>query len=251
MESPTEPEYGAWASPLDLASQMIDTESEDRHAIIWIDEAPQFFDARRGMLTEVIKMLKQVTMLRKKKIRLLLTAISFDWIDRRLRDQANLLYNCWTTNRGITVNAIVHELATGNVPPWQRNSIRPQIKYWNTRAARNWYNTDELVNADAIIAANRTDPQVYMKDTDGNVTPVTLAQILGNEVADIVVKNEESEKPATIVSVMPEELAEIITDKYGIPAGKGRLKEWLIETGFPVNPNDGRFIVFAGVKDAA
>lgn len=241
LESPTEEAYGAWAKPLNLASQMIDTESDDRHAIIWIDEAPQYFDARRGMLTEVIKMLKQVTMLRKKKIRLLLTAISFDWIDRRLRDQASTVYNCWTTNKGLTVNAIVQQLATGDIPPWKRNSIPPTMKYWNTRHARNWYNTDELVNADAMMSAARSELIVYVADPDtGTVVPLTMSQILGNTVGELV-QNE-------VMDISPEELQDLIQRKYAIPVIKGQMKDWLIEIGFGMN-KEGRFILRTEVNE--
>ncbi len=238
LESPTLPEYGAWAKPLDLASQLIDTESDDRHAIIWIDEAPQFFDSRRGMLTEVLKMLKQVTMLRKKKMRLVLTAIDWTWLDKRIRDQANVVYNCWTENKAVTVNAIVYRLATGNIAPWLRHNIPPEIKWWWCTDIRNKYNTDELVNADDLINATRTENMVFVKDSEtGQVTPMTLSEMLSKVVGSMV--REETFKTDEV------EIMEIVLKRYGMPTSKGAIREVLIDAGFP-RDEKGKFIIFTG-----
>lgn len=238
LESPTLPEYGAWAHPLDLASQMIDMESEARHVYFYIDEAPQYFDARRSMLTEVIKLSKQATMFRKKLMRMNMTAISFDWLDRRIRDQTNIIYNCWTENRGVTVNAIVYRLATGNIAPWMRDKIPPEMKWWATAHARKLYDSNELVNADADIQALRAEPQALIRDPiTGQLTSITMSEILSKVILELANEGYSS--------VDPVELVEKIQERYALPTSKGFLRDWLIDAGF-VKDGRGNFIIVAG-----
>ncbi len=235
LESPTLPEYGSWAKTLDLMSQMADVESEDLHSIILIDEATQYFDSRKGQMREIIKMLNQITMLRKKTLRLMVTGISFDWMDKRLREQTSLVYNCWTSNRGVTTSAVVHNLATGNIPPWLRANIRPQIKLWFTAKYYKFYNTNELVNAEADIQALRTEPNVYLENAEGELEPVTLSEIAASMVVDLV--------DARILTIKPEDLAQRIKDTYPIPVTRGYIRDWLIETGFMFRQETGEFIL--------
>lgn len=238
LESPTLPEYGAWAKPLDLASQMIDMESDDRHIVVHIDEANQYFESRRSMLAEVIKLSKQATMFRKKLMRMSLTSISFDWLDLRIRNQANVVYNCWTENKGITTNAIVYNLATGNIPPWQRNNIPPKLKFWYTGASRKLYDTNELVNADAAIQAMRAEPQALIHDPQtGQLTSISMSDILGKILMELAEEGHST--------IDTGQLVEEIQARYSLPTTKGYLREWLTDSGF-VRDSNGNFILIAG-----
>lgn len=240
LESPTLPEYGAWAKPLELSSQMMDMESEDRHIILWIDEAPQLFDSRRAMMNQVIKSSKQATMLRKKLIRMSLTAISFNWLENRMRDQCNVIYNCWSENEGRTVNAVVHRLATGDVAPWLRSQIQPEMKYWYTQDIWNKYSTNELVNMETDIMSDRTEPMVYVQDEHtGQLSALSLSEILAKVITSLV-QNDRVE------SIHPQKLVEIIMERYHLPTSRGYLRDWLTQTGFVQN-NEGEFILMTKV----
>ncbi len=227
LESPTLEDYGAWASPLDIAAQMIDPENNNRHIIMLIDEITQMFNSRRSMMTEIIQMINRVTLIRKNLVQLWGTGISFDWLDTRIRDQASMVYNCWTPNQGRQVYANVHQLALGHLPPNKRRRP-PQRKFWWTESTKQFYNHEETINFAADLQALRTEPVVFVDDGDGNAREMQFNEIL---VEIIMKKIQNDEQTTTIDSVI-----EAVSQSYGITMGRAYVRDTLIQSGFA---NDG------------
>jgi hypothetical protein len=237
LESPTMEQYGAWARPLDVAGQLLDMESETQHAILWIDEIPQYLNSRQSMRREVIQMINQVTLIRKKLIQLWGTGISFDWIDTRIRDQASVVYNCWTPDDGRNVHASVHQLQMGHLPPWRRFRP-PTLMSWYTEPAKRYYNHRELVNAEAELEAIKTEPSFYFKDDTGEFIDMTLSECVGDFITRLLEDGIEN--------VNHEWMAQNIGIQYNIPVSPVWLKDWLRGSGF-IRQEDGSFILARSV----
>ncbi len=227
-ESPTLPEYGAWAYPLDLG-ELLDIGEVEKHIVVYIDEITQYLNSRRGMVSEVIKLLNRVTFTRKSKIIFIGTGISIDWIDVRLRDQATQIFNCWTPNRGQSVWANVHRLALGHLPPHLRR-LPPETRWWPTawthrkNGGLGIYNTDELVDAAADFAAAKTEPVFYTQQ--GEIwEQKTHTEAVAEAIEDILM--------AGTTTVTPEMIVNHIKGKYSnIPITIHWVKDWLLTTGF-------------------
>lgn len=239
-ESPTLPEYGAWAKRLDLGELMDVGGEGETHIVIYIDEIPQYLNSRRGMVSEVIRLLNRVTFTRKGKIIFIGTGISIDWIDVRLRDQATMIYNCWTPNKGKTVWANVHRLALGHLPPHMRRQP-PMTKWWPTEWAHRAnhgngiYNTDELVDAQADFTAARTEPIFYTKQ--GNLwIEKKFSEALAETIETVLMED--------ITRVTPELLIARIQARYGeaVNITPHWVKEWLQSIGF-MRGNGQEFII--------
>lgn len=227
LESPTMEQYGAWAQPLDIAAQMIDAESNLRHIIMLIDEITQMFNSRRSMMTEIIQMINRVTLIRKNLVQLWGTGISYDWLDTRIRDQASMVYNCWTPNQGREVYANVHQLALGHLPPHLRRRP-PRRKKWWTESTKKYYNHEETINFAAELAALRTEPMVFVDDGDGNAREMQFSEILLEIVAQMIESGDEK----TDV----DSLLDAVKKHYGIMMARPYVRDWLIGSGFI---NDG------------
>jgi len=228
LESPTRKEYGAWAHPLDLARDMVDAESNARHVIFLIDEITQMFNSRRSMMSEVIQIIHRVTLIRKNLVQLWGTGISYDWLDVRIRDQASMLYNCWTTNQGATVMANVHQLAVGHLPPNKRRQ-RPRLKWWNTDSTKRYYNHEETINFAAELATLRTEPSVFVQRPDGSTVEMQFTEILTDELIPLL--------KAGVNSVTVDQMMEQIKTRYNLDMGRPYIRDFYIQSGFP---NDGQ-----------
>lgn len=240
LESPTLDEYGGWAQPLDIAAQMIDAESNLRHVILLIDEITQMFNNRRGMMTEMIQMINRVTLIRKNLVQLWGTGISFDWLDTRIRDQASLVYNCWTPNQGRQVFANVHQLAMGHLPPHLRRRS-PRRKFWWTDGTKRYYNHEETINFATELAALRTEPRIFVEDSEGNAHEMEFADILLEMVAQVIENGE--------YQIDPDGLIARVQNAYGIKMARAYVRDWLTGSGFM---NDGGVftIMTKGPSDA-
>jgi len=223
-ESPTLPEYGAWAKRLDLG-ELMDVGGEGQtHIVVYIDEITQYLNSRRGMLTEVIKLINRITFTRKGKIIFIGTGISIDWIDIRLRDQATQIFNCWTPNKGITVWANVHRLSVGHLPPHMRR-LPPETRWWPTKWAWGLYNTDELIDASADFAAARTEPFFYVQTASGVWSEMKHSEALAQCIEDVL---EEG-----ITRITPDQLIDRIKQRYAdISISPHWVREWLQGVGF-------------------
>ena len=232
LVSPTMPEYGAWAKPLDLANDILDPESPINHVIVLIDEITQYINSRQPTKREILKTINQATLLRKKKVKLWGTGISFDWIDKRMREQAQVLYSCWTPNQGYTVSALVHNLASGHLPPWKRQQM-PKIRTWFTQNAKKFYNSWELVNADDEMAAARIEPLVYIKKGNQRLE-TNLSSLVAETVLELVKDGQET--------TTAQEIVDIIHNVFNYPASLSWVRGWLIESGF-IKDQTGNFIL--------
>ncbi len=230
LVSPTMEEFGAWATPLDLAGDMVDAESNLEHVIILIDEITQMFNSRRSMMGEVIQMIHRVTLIRKNLVMLWGTGISWDWIDVRIKDQASRAFNCWTPNQGQTVYANVHELANGHLPPHMRKQ-RPTTKWWPTENTKQFYNHRETINFAAELQALRTEPAVFVKGSDGSTKEMTFSEILADELVPIIRSGKEF--------ISAEEIIEIIDERYNLVMGYPYVRDFLIGSGF--QNDNGKF----------
>lgn len=241
-ESPTLPEYGAWAKRLDL-QELLDVGGEgENHIVIYIDEITQYFNSRRGMIGEVIKMLNRVTLTRKKKIILIGTGISIDWIDVRLRDQATIVYNCWTPNKGETVWANIHRLALGHLPPHMRRML-PETRWWPTAWARGKYNTDELIDADADMTAAKTEPIFHVQTEGGLWLEKRLSEVIAETIEKLLM-----EECVSRISAIG--LVERIRKTYGpIPVNHHWVKDWMRSVGFMLEENSDNFILGISLAD--
>ncbi len=217
LESPSMPDYGAWTTKLDLQNHLMDLESSDMHIIILIDEITQYFNSRRGMLNAVVRMLNAATLIRKKMVHLWGTGISFDWLDKRLKEMASIVYNCWTTNEGETVNAMVYNLRMGHLPPWSRKKP-PTIKKWYTHSAKGFYDTGELINAETEFAEAQKEPVVFL-EKDGVLQEIEIGEIVANIIADQLKTGE------TRTSV--EKIVDVFEDMYNLPVSNVYVRDWL------------------------
>lgn len=227
LESPTLPEYGGWAHPLDVAAQMIDPENNNRHIIMMIDEITQMFNSRRSMMTEIIQMINRVTLIRKNLVQLWGTGISFDWLDVRIRDQASMVYNCWTPNQGKQVYANVHQLALGHLPPNMRRR-QPRRKFWWTESTKRFYNHEETINFAADLQALRTEPVIFVDDGDGNAKEMQFNEIL----VEIIMKMIQAGTQQTNI----DDVIVSVKQQYGITMGRAYVRDTMIQSGFA---NDG------------
>lgn len=239
LESPTLPEFGAWATTLDLAGDMVDAESNLFHVLILVDEITQMFNSRRSMMSEVVNMIHRVTLIRKNLVMLWGTGISFDWIDVRIRDQASMLYNCWTPNQGRTVWANVHQLANGHLPPHMRRT-RPLTKWWPTEITKKFYWHRETINFTAELQALRTEPAVFVKARDGSTKEMTFSEILADELVPLIQAGTEY--------ITTDEVIEIISARYNLTMGKPYVRDFLIGSGFQ-NDNGTFKIMTKGPED--
>ena len=126
---------GGWAEPIDVATQVLD-QPEDTHVVLLLDEGYQYADARRSTTNAAIEVTDEITQSRKGRVLTLITGVSFDWLDKRIRAQVRQVYNCWTPNRGATVYAVVALVSTGHLPPWKRVRRPSRIMRWDTSNAR-------------------------------------------------------------------------------------------------------------------
>lgn len=240
LESPTLPEYGAWAQPLDIAAQMIDAEANLRHIIMFIDEITQMFNSRRSMMTEIIQMINRVTLIRKNLVQLWGTGISYDWLDTRIRDQASMVYNCWTPNQGRQVYANVHQLAMGHLPPHMRRRP-PRRKWWWTEGTKRYYNHEETINFAADLAGLRTEPMVFVDDGDGNAREMEFREILLEIIAQLIEAGNHQTNVDTLIAM--------VKTQYGIPMARPYVRDWLIGSGF-INDNGTFTIMTKGPTNA-
>ena len=173
---------GGWARPLDIAAQVVDSMPGQTHVVALYDEGYQLVDSRRSTTNAALEITDEITQARKAKVLTLLTGVSFDWFDRRIRAQARQVYNCWTPDRGRTVYAQVNLLSTGHLPPWQRANQPPRTMRWNTANSRRYYDTHERIDMRDELKSALADRTIMVRDEDGRLAledvPALIDQIV-------------------------------------------------------------------------
>lgn len=178
---------GGWTEPLDVAREMISHEAE--HAVIIADEGYQMMDSRRGMSRNALEMIDEVTQGRKAKVKLMITGLSIDWIELRIRGQLTASYNCWTPNRGVTSYAVYTEHARGDLPPHIRAKKRSTIRWWHTERSRWIYNTNERVMSRGDVERKKQlgiiGERFYLRMTpDGVPEQVPISALMTDALAE-------------------------------------------------------------------
>ena len=173
---------GGWAEPIDMAEQLLDTDSNTRHAVLLIDEGYQIADSRRAMLNTSLDIADNVTQSRKTTLLMIATGVSFDWFDNRIRGQARQVYQTWTPNKGVTTYASVTLLSTGHLAPWQRFPPPMAFLRWDTKASREYYNSWERIRDREELQRARRTRHIHVKDADGNITLTDVERLIDNIV---------------------------------------------------------------------
>lgn len=144
---------GGWTEPLEVAVQILGHQAY--HAVLVTDEGYQLMDNRRSMLRSAIELVDEFTQGRKGFVVTMVTGLSIDWLDTRIRSQLRASYNCWTPNKGRTTLAVYTEHALGHLPPWERAKRRGEVRKWDTAASRELYDTHERVMDRSQMEAQR------------------------------------------------------------------------------------------------
>ncbi len=240
MRGSARKEHGAWTQPLDLARDLLSSDSELSHAVVILDEGYQVLDSRRSVRNENVKISAQLTQIRKHDNRLFITAPSFDMIDVRIRQQVKRIFNCWTPDEGRHVMAAVHQMSLGYLPPWKRNRP-PELKRFYTAPYRKFYDSWEQIRDDEALGRWKTAPGVFYWHADGSKTYVTHQQLIDAVLIDLVKDGVREVSPAAI--------AGRITSEIKAPVQPGYVRKVLAEAGFQVIQDAGGndvFVILAG-----
>ena len=222
-----------WAQPLDVAGELLDTGSELSHSYILLDEGHNYADSRRAMKSSNLDAARFCQQIRKRDTKLAITAQAFDTIDRRIRDLVMMSFECWTRDSGQTVNAVVSEMARGDLPPWIRNRARDQLRRYRTAWARRWYDTRDRIDA-AELASNR-ERMIYLVK-DGQPQRYPVAGIVIDEVHAAAARGE--------TEIDPEELAAELAARYGVPITPSYVRLTLFGEGLSTaGAGSGRFVI--------
>ena len=226
---------GAWARPLDILGDMIDAESPVDHAIMLVDEAYLMADSRRAMRTSNMEIARFVTQLRKRSVKMFLTLVNLNSLDRRLRELMTRIYDCWTPNEGRTVCAAVFRLAQGDRPRFMRHR-RPTFRSWRTQGAWKLYDSMELFDSADMTGYDR-ETSIMQLGKDGQ--PMTV--MLGDAVAQIVHKMVA----AGVREADPWAIQATLQDRADAPMPIAEIKQWFSNAGFRAIQDGSR----GGIQD--
>ena len=239
MKAPARKEKGRWTTPLDVAGDLLSSDSELSHAVIILDEGYQTFDSRRSMRTENVKIANQLSQIRKHENRLFISSPSIDSIDRRIRQMIKRVYNCWSPDEGRHVCAAVHELNLAHLPPWLRDQ-RPELRRWYTAPYWKYYDSWEQIRDDEDLGSWKTEPGMFM-NVDGQKAYVYVRQLIFEYVARLVELGQRH--------VEPKQMAEDMSSEVRAPVAAGYVRKVLMEEGFPKELDDEGRDVFVLLAD--
>ena len=225
---------GGWAEPIDVATQVLD-QPEDTHVVLLPDEGYQYADARRSTTNSAIEITDEITQARKAKVMTLITGVSFDWLDKRIRAQVRQTYNCWTPNRGRSVYAVVTLISTGHLPPWKRARRPSRIMRWDTSVTRRFYNTHERIDARDEVKAAMRESTILVPDQAGELTLYNISEIVDMIVFDKAARGEQQLDPRQLAGELQER---------AVPVSPAQVARQLGLAGFPRTPQ-GTFIIRA------
>ena len=176
----------------------------DRHCVIILDEGYQVIDTRRSMAKSALALTDEITQTRKSGVLTILTGVSVDWIDKRIRGQARTIYNCWSPDPfGRYVCAQVHQVSTGHLPPWQRDKVKPRLMWWDTSESRKYYNTKERIDQrDEATNALNTKSIMVTNEVTGEVEVVEMGELVNEELLKLVKQGEGLAKPEDIANTL-------------------------------------------------
>ena len=229
-------EHG-WAEPIDVASDLMEIDSGLQHVIFLLDEGYQYADAYRSQTNASLAITRRITQSRKGTVLMFVTGVSFDWIDKRLRSQTRKVYNCWTPNSGFNVNAVIHELSRGDLPPWERNRVPPSVMRFTTQGDLKYFDTHEFVDAERDLAGYRNDPKIVLRMGDGQLRHADLGDLVTEVIIDKVKDGEDT--------LDPRELSEELTATWNMPVTTGYLNRLLTKLSFARDPEDPTTFIVA------
>ncbi len=221
-----------WADPIDVATQVLDQPGES-HVVLLLDEGYQYADARRSTTNAAIEITDEITQSRKARVLTLITGVSFDWLDKRIRAQVRQVYNCWTPNRGRTVYAAVSLISTGHLPPWERARRPSKTMRWDTSASRRYYNTYERIDARDEVRAAMKESTILIPDQTGELNLYRIS-----ELVDMIVFDKAAQG---VHELDPDQLARELEQRQ-IPVSPAQVVRLLAAAGFPKTPA-GTFLI--------
>ena len=223
-----------WAQPLDVAKQILDRDDDLTHSVLLLDEIQKYADSRKSMRNSNIAVGDFVSQRRKVgrgTTKLFVTTQSIDMVDKRVREQLTQSFNCWTPNEGNTVHAFVSQHQLGHLPPYMRNRVLPQHRWWNTSGTRNsnLYDTFEAIDAEDVEAFG-VEPAIVVELPDGTKKVMYLTGMISDMVGALIDDG--------VSEVDPKELAEAIEQRYRVHPPLKMINRWFTDKGFP--PIGGR-----------
>ena len=222
---------GSWASSIDDAVSAIKYKRELDHVVLLMDEIQQDADARRAMSNKNLALGYFMAQLRKRTVKVLATTQTFDALDSRLRGLTSRVFNCWTPDRGTNVYALEYRLATGHLPPWLRNNMRPDTVGFFTKDYQHLYDSWEYVQD---IAFNQGPETILIRDPERNgLREVQVIELVERAVAELIL-----EKYMDDASV--EEVSQHISTQFQHDFNDDHVERMLRELGHRKR-DDGRF----------
>ena len=237
------PKGQAWAEKLDVVETLMERATELSHVIVIADETYMFADSRKSTSNNNIGVTQFVAQRRKLGggvTKVFFAALEFDMLDRRIRGQCTRTFNCWTPNEGMTVGAVIQDLALAHLPPWRRRRSPPRFRMYYTEHDRYWYDTHDQVDNDELASRN-VELRVWVKGPDGRTEAVYLADMVGEVLYDAVGKG--------IPMITAEAVRQEIEGYYGIPIPISRVRQELLSQGFATTTTDTGETAFFLVVD--
>ncbi len=233
------PNPKGWALPLDVAHQLRDPEGELDHIVIGVDEIHLYLDARAFMGQGNRRATKVLSQLRKGDVKLFGTTQRFGDVDVRVRDRTAAVYNCWTPDRGRHVNATVQQIAVGHLPPWERESLRPQIRSWDTEGDRPYYHTGEVI-AGEEAEAQGNDPVIMVpnEDPEGEPMMVPIRNLVSNLLNHAIQRRQ--------YTITVEEILQQLSEGFGWQGSAAQVRSWMAESGFQGHYEAGKLVYQIG-----
>ena len=238
IPSTWDPEYGAWAKPVDILEQFMSAKGIPDHCVIVWDEGYQLADARLSMTTFSRELLWKLMQIRKKSLKIYWTAQSIDFLDRRIRENAQVIFNCWSDDEGRNVKAQVYLQAQGDIPPWERHNLRPELKVWNTEPSKGLYNTNDIIwERDNALVPTRNEI-INFVDGDGEVSYSHVSDLVKAVITEFCRRE--------VTHVTSTEVADGVLEAFGVSKAPTEMQRTLVELGYAAH--DGRFQILAAPR---
>jgi len=224
-----------WARPLKLAEHLVNPSSTVKHCVILCDEGYQYMDGRRSQLETALDITDSITQSRKGGVLLLLTGVSFDWFDRRVREQVRKSYNCWTPDEGRRVYAVVTTHSVAHLPPWIRSQLPSEIRWWWTGSAKPYYNTYERIEGrEELSALGSSGHNIFVQDAEGKTKMVPLYEFIDRSIIKLAGEGQ--------TAILPRQICDDLEQTLKIPVPELDVIIRLKELAFLEQPG-GEFVI--------
>ncbi len=233
------PSTWSWALPLRATQDLLRSRRPPTHAILLFDEGHEYSDPRRNMSTFALQLTHKMMQVRHQHNKALWTSPSIKMIDSRLVGVMSKIYLPWTPDRGRRSYAVVYNRATGNIPPWERNRLRPKVRLWWTEDSKRLFDTHDTVDARSDVAAARTRGRIIVTDEQGQDSWTTVDELVLMAIDGVAITSADSS------TLRPEQIRDWLVQTLNLELPLGEIDGQLDGSGLMKLP-DGSYRVRAG-----